>query len=124
MGDAHVRQGDQVIGQADVQLAAQMLVQAVDLGTETFQRAEQLQGRMVDLAAFLGQRETGAATLAQAQPQALLKVVHLLADGRAADAQHVLGGRKTTAFDYAAVDLQQADVEVADLRKWIGASAH
>ena len=44
MGDAHVRQGDQVIGQADVQLAAQMLVQAIDLGTEAFQCAEQLQG--------------------------------------------------------------------------------
>ena len=44
MGDTHVRQGHQVVGQADVQLAAQMLVQAVDLGAEAFQRAEQLQG--------------------------------------------------------------------------------
>lgn len=66
MGDAHVRQGDQVVGQANVQLATQVLVQAVDLGAKAFQCAEQLQCRMVDLAAFLGQRETGAATLAQA----------------------------------------------------------
>jgi len=35
-------------------------VQAVDLGAEALQSAEQLQCRVVDLAAFLGQRETGA----------------------------------------------------------------
>ncbi|MCY1434972.1 hypothetical protein D9M71_510510 [compost metagenome] len=81
VGDAHVRQGHQVVGQADVQLATQMLVQAVDLGAEAFQGTEQLQGRMVDLAAFLGQREPGTAALAQAQAQALLQIVHLLADG-------------------------------------------
>ncbi len=81
MGDAHMRQGDQVVGKADVQLTAQVLVQAVDLGTESFQCTEQLQCRVIDLAAFLGQRETGTTTLAQAQTQALFEIVHLLADG-------------------------------------------
>ncbi|MNE68807.1 hypothetical protein D3C80_1644890 [compost metagenome] len=66
MGDAHVRQGHQVVGQADVQLSAQVLVQAVDLGAETFQGTEQLQGRLIHLAAFFGQRESGAPALAQA----------------------------------------------------------
>ncbi|MNO82377.1 hypothetical protein D3C76_736500 [compost metagenome] len=124
MGDAHVRQGHQVIGQADVQLAAQVLVQPVDLGTEALQGTEQLQGRMVDLAAFLGQRKTGTAALAQAQAQALLQVVHLLADGRAADPEYVLGCREAAALDDAAVDLQQANVKIADLSEWVGASAH
>ncbi|MNH19824.1 hypothetical protein D3C86_2128010 [compost metagenome] len=55
MSDAHVRQGHQIVGQADVQLATQVLVQAVHLGAETFQGAEQLQGRLIHLAAFLGQ---------------------------------------------------------------------
>jgi hypothetical protein len=122
MGDAHVRQGDQVVGQADVQLAAQMLVQAIDLGAKAFQRTEQLQGRMVDLAAFLGQRETGAAALAQAQAEALFKVVHLLADGRAPMPSTFRRG-EAAAFDDAAVDLQQADIEVADLGEWIGAGS-
>ncbi|MCY1367884.1 hypothetical protein D9M69_548360 [compost metagenome] len=38
MGDAHVRQGDQVVRQTDDQFAAQVLVQAIDLGAEAFQR--------------------------------------------------------------------------------------
>ncbi|MNP86421.1 hypothetical protein D3C76_1866480 [compost metagenome] len=37
VSDAHVRQGDQVVRQADGQLTAQVLVQAVDLGAEAFQ---------------------------------------------------------------------------------------
>ena len=115
MGDAHVGQGDEVVGEADVQLAAQVLVQAVDLGAEALQGAEQLQRRLVHLAAFLGQGEAGAAALAQAQAEALLQVAHLLADGRAADAQHALGGREAAALDDAAEDAQQADIEVADL---------
>lgn len=124
VGDAHVRQGDQVVGQADVQLAAQVLVQAIDLGAERFQGAEQLQRRVVDLAALLRQRETGATALAQAQAQALLEVVHLLADRRAADSQHVLRRREAAALNDAAVDLQQTDVEIADLGEGIGAPAH
>ncbi|MNZ46874.1 hypothetical protein D3C78_645700 [compost metagenome] len=79
---------------------------------------------MVDLTTFLGQREPGAAALAQAQAEALLEVVHLLADGRTANAQHVFRGREAAALDDTAVDLQQADVEIADLGEWIGASAH
>ncbi|MNY30211.1 hypothetical protein D3C86_1643050 [compost metagenome] len=64
MGDAHVGQGDQVVGQADGQLTAQMLVQAVDLGAETFQCTQQLQRRLIDLPTFLGQGETGPPALA------------------------------------------------------------
>ncbi|MNL68939.1 hypothetical protein D3C87_1937370 [compost metagenome] len=37
VGDAHMGEGDQVVGQADGQLAAQVLVQTVDFGAETFQ---------------------------------------------------------------------------------------
>ncbi|MOA56887.1 hypothetical protein D3C78_1809640 [compost metagenome] len=40
VGDAHVGQGDQVVGQADGQFTAQMLVQAVDLGAKAFQCAQ------------------------------------------------------------------------------------
>ena len=40
VSDAHVGQGDQVVGQADGQFAAQVLVQAVDLGAKTFQRTQ------------------------------------------------------------------------------------
>ena len=79
---------------------------------------------MVDLAAFLRQRETGAAALTQAQAEAVFEVVHLLADGRATNAQYVFGSGEATALDDAAIDLQQADVEIADLGEWIGASAH
>ncbi|MCY1354371.1 hypothetical protein D9M69_407460 [compost metagenome] len=115
MGDAHVRQCHQVVGEADVQLATQVLVQAVDLGAEGFQRRQQLHGRLVHLAAFLGQGEAGAAALAQAQAEALFQVAHLLADRRAADAQHALRRGEAAAFHHAAEDPQQADVEVADL---------
>ncbi|MNV75900.1 hypothetical protein D3C71_1692260 [compost metagenome] len=124
VGDAHVWQGHQIVGQADVELAAQVLVQAVDLGTKTLQGAEQLQCGLIDLATFLGQRKTRASTLAKAQAEALFQVVHLLADGRTADAQDVLCRRETPALDYAAVDFQQADVEIADLREGVGPSAH
>ena len=61
-------------------------MQPVDLGAEVFQRGEQLQRRLIYLASIFGHGKAGAATLTQAQPQALLKVAHLLADGRAADA--------------------------------------
>lgn len=40
MGDTHMGQGDQVIGQANGQFAAQMLVKAVDLGTKALKCAE------------------------------------------------------------------------------------
>ena len=106
VGDAHVRHGHQVVGQADVQLAAQVLVQAVDLGAKTLQGAEQLQGRLIDLAAFLGQGKAGAPPLAQAQAEALFEIAHLLADGRAANPQGAFGGGKTTAFHHAAEDAQ------------------
>ncbi|MNY49477.1 hypothetical protein D3C86_1849080 [compost metagenome] len=79
-------------------------------------------GRLVHLAAFLGQGEAGATALAQAQAEALFEVAHLLADRRTADPQHALGGRKTTAFDHAAKQLEQADIEVADLGQGIGAA--
>jgi hypothetical protein len=110
-------------GEADVQLAAQLAVQAVDVVAEALQRAEQLQRRLVHLAAFLGQGEAGAAALAQAQAQALLQVAHLLADGRAADAQHALGGGEAAALDHAAEQAQQADIEVADLGQGVGTAA-
>ncbi|MNG22167.1 hypothetical protein D3C84_1066240 [compost metagenome] len=80
MGDAHVGQGDQVVRQTNDQFATQVLVQAVDLGAEAFQRTQQLQRRLIDLATFLGQGKTGASTLAQAQAEALLQIAHLLAD--------------------------------------------
>ncbi|MCY1440278.1 hypothetical protein D9M71_565460 [compost metagenome] len=123
MGDAHVRQGHQVVGEADVQLATQVLVQAVDLGAEGFQRRQQLHGRLVHLAAFLGQGEAGSPALAQAQAEALFQVAHLLADGRAADAQHALGSGEAAALHHAAEDAQQANVEIADLRQGFGAAA-
>ncbi|MNM57271.1 hypothetical protein D3C81_684690 [compost metagenome] len=94
-----------------------------------------MQRRLIHLAAFLGQRKTRASALAQAQAQALLEVAHLLADGRTADTQHVLGGRKAAALHHAAVDFQQADIEIADLGQglwtfhamplhWRGVKAH
>lgn len=76
-------------------------------------------------APFLGQGEAGAATLAQAQAEALLQIAHVQADGRAADAQHALGGGEAAALDHAAEDAQQADFKVADLGQRVGsAGAH
>ncbi|MNP78561.1 hypothetical protein D3C76_1762080 [compost metagenome] len=40
MGNAHVGQGDQVIGESDGQFSPQVLVQAIDLGAEAFQRTQ------------------------------------------------------------------------------------
>ncbi|MNE95955.1 hypothetical protein D3C80_1941110 [compost metagenome] len=74
-------QGDQVVRQADGQFAAQVLVQAVDLGAETLQCTQQLQRRLINLTTFFGQGKTGPATLAQTQAQALFEIAHLLADG-------------------------------------------
>lgn len=55
VGDAHVRQGHQVVCEANVELTPQVLVQAVDLRAKGLQGAEQLKRRMIDLAALLGQ---------------------------------------------------------------------
>jgi hypothetical protein len=63
--------------------------------------------------------------LAEAQSEPLLKITHLLTNGRAANAQAAFCGREPTRFDYASKDSQQADIEVADLRQRIGtACAH
>ena len=125
VGDAHVLHRDQVVGQADIQLAAQVLVQAVDLGAKALQRRQQLLGALVHLAAFFGQGKAGAAALAQTQTEALFEVAHLLADRRAADAQGAFRRGKTAAFHHAAEQLEQADIKVTDLGQWIGtASAH
>ena len=93
---------------AAAEFTAQVLVQPVDLGAEVFQRGEQLQRRLIHLASILGHGKAGAATLAQAQAQALLQAAHLLANGRAADAQHAFGHRKTAAFNDRAEHAQQA----------------
>src|SRR5690606_14559018 len=93
-----------------------------DVVAKALQRAEQLQGRLIDFATFLGQGETGAPALAQAQSQALLQIAHLLTDGRAADAQHAFRSGEAAAFDDAAKQAQQTDIEVADLGQWIGAA--
>ncbi|MNZ73093.1 hypothetical protein D3C78_914940 [compost metagenome] len=115
MGDAHLRQGHQVVDDADVQLAAQVPVQVVDLGAEALQRRQQRLGGAVHLAALVGQGEAGAAALAQAHAQALFQVAHVQADRRAADAQGAFRGGEAAALDDGLEDAQQADFEVADL---------
>ena len=115
VGDAHLRQGHQVVDDADVEFAAQVLVQVVDLGAEPLQRRQQGLGRAIDLAALVGQGEAGAAALAQAHAQALLQVAHVQADRRAAEAESALRGGETAALDDGLEDAQQADIEIADL---------
>jgi hypothetical protein len=56
-----------------------------------------LQRRLINLAAFFGQRESGAAALAQAQAEALFQIAHLLADRRAPDAEHGFRRREAAA---------------------------
>jgi hypothetical protein len=115
MGQVHVRLGDQIVDDADVQLAAQLVVQLVYFG------AEFLDGRQHGLAgvqhgaAFVGERKTGPATLAQADAQPLFQIAHVQADGGAADAQHAFSGGKAAAFDDGFEQAQQADIKIADL---------
>ncbi len=115
MGDAHARLGDQVVDDAEVQLATQVLVQLVDLAAKAFQGGEQRLAGLEHLAAFVGQRETGATALTEAHAQALFQIVHVQADGRAGDAQPAFGGSETAAFHHRLEQPQQADLEIADL---------
>ena len=121
-GDAHVGHGDQLVGQPDIQLAAQMLMQTVDLGSKAFQRAQQLQCRLINLFTLIGHRKSRSSTLANTQAQTLLQIAHLLTDCRTTDAERTFRGREATSLDYAFKQAQESDIKVADLCQRIGAT--
>ncbi|MDR6236087.1 hypothetical protein QE440_003828 [Pseudomonas psychrotolerans] len=77
VGDAHTWLGDQVVDDAKVQLAAQVLVQLVDLAAKALQGGEQRLAGLEHLAAFVGQGKPRATALAEAHAQALLQIVHV-----------------------------------------------
>lgn len=115
LGNMHVRLRDQVVDDADVEVATQLAVQLVHFVAEVLDGGQQDVGRTQHFAALVGQRKAGAATAAQAHAQPFFQVAHVQADGRAADAQHAFGSRETATLHHGLENAQQADVEIAHL---------
>jgi len=110
----------QGLGQADVQLAEQLVGHALGFALEGFDGGEQLARGDQHLLALGRQAEARLAALAQAEAQARLQLGHLRADGRLADAQLALSGTEAAALHHGDEQTQQLQIEVAQLAEHAG----
>ncbi|MCY1209465.1 hypothetical protein D9M72_211170 [compost metagenome] len=107
--------GEGAVDDAEVELAADALLEHVGVHAEGLHRRQQALGRLVDGHTLLGQAEATAAALAELDPEAGLQVAHLFADGGLTGIQGRLGSGKAPAFDDRGEDPKQLQVDIVQL---------
>ncbi|MCY1525601.1 hypothetical protein D9M68_605850 [compost metagenome] len=110
-----VRVGDGGVDDAEVEGAADVLLEHVGIHAEGFHRRQQALGRLVDGHALLGEAEAAAPALAELDPEARLQLGHLFADGGLADIEGGLCRGEAATANYGLENPQQFQVDVIEL---------
>ncbi len=124
IGDPHLGQGDQVIGDADIEFAPKVAMQGIHLVAKTLQVRDQPARGLVHGFSFGGEHETGAPALAQREPEPGLQFAHMDGDGRPADPEAGRSRREARGVDHGAEYPQQTQVDIADLAQPFDAAIH
>ncbi|MNP59215.1 hypothetical protein D3C76_1541960 [compost metagenome] len=111
-GDLLVGQRVDLAEQADVEGARQGSVDVLDLEAESLGGRQQPPCCIEELAAFLREREAGAAPMAEAKPQPGLQRGQLRTDGRLGGVERSLRGRDSARLDDGEKDPDQADIQL------------
>ena len=113
LGDLFQHLRGEPFGQADAQLAEQLVGHALGFALEGVDGAEQPACGVQHLLTLGCQAKARLAAFTQAKTQAGFQLGHLRADGRLANPQFALGGAETAALHHGDKQAQQLQVEVA-----------